>query len=507
MRRYFLTKSVYLNEKRRICLEFSNEKEKKSFSFPFVPYFYLSLEGLNKKTLFDLINLYDRKRFRTKLLKNNILKITALNFTELKKLYTLIISSTKLNPLLLSPERQFLIERDWSYFDCFKAGGDSLKKINSFTIPKINLFGLQEDLELFLKGLMKEERESAVKIIESIILSNILSVPFTELPAKKEAVAEKFFEKIFFRNSFALNKGSFLKTPRNKFNAPKGVYENVTELDFSSVFSMLMTFPFFNTGFEAMNCSCCKPRELTSSNISPSSLAEVKFLFDGIYFESLFKEWAYIMDSFFPGKEKRERMKREWCLDSIPLGPFHKDQVARVPLIDAVQLVEKNQAVILEDHYLVWFCRKNESFLSREIVSLNKEIVEIEKTMEEKRKTPQKNPIISSLSLEEEPQFIYLDSFCSILKEILSLIPLHLCNPFSKFYESGLGNAIKCIQANAFERFKEFVDRNGEKTLLVDELNVFVSTNSALHLAQGFSIEERLPSPQIKKTYKRIYFT
>ena len=162
---YFLSNARYLPDKRQILLEYSNAQEKFTQRFTFYPKFYLSLEKIGLEALEKLLSLYDGKRFKLNV-KDNVAQIVASTFVDLKKIANLVHSSFRVPPVLLGPERQFLIENGFSYFDSFKKTRLGFEKKAGFTLPEIETEFLSEPLIKTLIDLVeKNEQETARKIL------------------------------------------------------------------------------------------------------------------------------------------------------------------------------------------------------------------------------------------------------------------------------------------------------------------------------------------------------
>src|SRR3989344_3418402 len=378
-RELFLSKVAYLPNKKEIVAEFSNSGERFTQGYNFFPSMLFS-SLLPGNSIKSVLNVYDSKKFILEKLQNNVFKVTASTFEDLQKLSTLLISSLKISPLLLEPERQFLIQRNWGYFDAFNLESNELVKAGQKSFPIFSNEMFTKPLNEFVQDLLQENHEIGKNLVEKIAYSNFLKIPFTEIDLSQKQLMDSFFENIFFANNFAVNY-SFEKQSNNSVK-PNGKFSDLTEIDFSPVFSDLLTNSFYNISFDSINCWCCPPNSPSSVNVLPSSFALVEMLSDGAYFESSNIDWSNSYHESHPFKEERLKRKNEWHLKFFPVGPFFRNQRQLIPLNDAVELVNEGKASIVSFE-LSWFCSKKEGFISKELKQLNKEIVFLNKQLNE----------------------------------------------------------------------------------------------------------------------------
>ncbi len=504
----YLTGVSYLPEKREVITEFSNSGEKITRKFQFFPSITLSIEGIRKDVFESIISLYNGKKIKLQYLNGDRVRIIGATFSDLKKLRNLVSSSLKLPVLLLEPERQFLIERDWSYFDSFELVGGRLERKEGFKLPNITPSFLPDSLPVVIVELIGSDYASAEKLVERVGLSNILSIRLQEVPQNKPLQVELLLEKIFFKNNLPIVQEKNRQYFQSSKSRPRGVFGNLAELGFSSTFCTLLTFPFFNIGFDTLNCRCCKPGSVNADNLAPNSLINVRFLLDGIYFESRFSSWSANFHRTMPGKESRLNQKREWFLSSTPVGPFYKGQRLRVPLVDLMPLLEKKHLAIEEEgHELIWFCRKMESALSKSIKKLNRKINYLKRSFTEREKNSlKKHNILFSESLSQDIDYFSETTFHNLLLNLLNYIPTHMLSPKSKFYSSKIADAISCTQSEIIYKFRQFSAKKGCKSIDMNKHKVFVESDSVLSLAKEFSTQYSLPVPEIVAVEKAASF-
>lgn len=495
----FISGVKYLSEKRQILLEFDGEK-KFTERHTFFPKFFVSVKGSNSEALRETLSLYNPKKFQLEF-NNEIAQVTAATFSDLKKMANLLESALRLSPCVLGPERQFLVENNLSYFNCFQVEGNEKEKMLFPVLPDIKLDFLSDSLSKTLESLMSVDLEGAEKLVDCLIFSKILSLPPQEVPLKKSLQAELFLEKIFFKHGFDFQKKKERQTQKEKKSLFKP-FMDIAELDFSFVWPTLFTFPYYNIGFDSLDCGCCQPQSLTANNISPASLIEVEFQSEGFYImESNDLDFSQEFHESMPGQQSRKSMQKEWHLNTVPIGPFQKNQKALIPLAD-FKKIDSNQIKPSGRSQWHWFCQKKESFLSQEINALNHEITLLGKKLEELEKKALKQfKLNSTKALNESREYFFIKRNKEKIAELLAFIPRHLFSSRSRFYSKEIARTIKVIQAQTLHEFKEFAFSQGEKMVQSANMKAFVKSDSPLALARQFSLKQRLPLPLLRKKH------
>jgi hypothetical protein len=481
MSQHILTNVQYNESKQEVLVEFSYDALKVVERIPFFPYLNFSTK-LSRDNLQEILFSFGLKKFKildSNNSDNENKKIIASSFSELKKISIVIAKAFGKKPLILEPERQFLLEKNWSYFDCFK-NNEKIDESCDFGFLLTKLIPFEDAIEL-------AENET-LSLVEKATLSKILSVNISNLPKKKEDIVETFLENIFFKSGISI---SFKE--KNDFYlihefAPLGFYENISKIDFSLVWIQLFTKKFFNIGFETKNCSCCQPIILDDVNLYPDSMIEIVFLEDMIFYESTSKSFAKKFHEQNPGKEWREKKKKEFFMRAYPIGPFFKNQNCMVPINDAQFLLSEKKVSLGKKHELSWFCKKNESFLSKEIIKINSRLFEISKKIDSQIITLEKNIDFNFYFNKYE-----LENFGKIISEI----PFQLLNLNSKFFSSELANVIKFVQEATIYKFREFSEKNGYRVLHANSHSAFIKGYSSLKLVKSFSKELSFPQPKI----------
>ncbi|MBU0662008.1 MAG: hypothetical protein ABH854_04775 [Candidatus Diapherotrites archaeon] len=388
----------------------------------------------------------------------------------------------------IEPERQFLIGKNWAYFDAFILEGEEPFKKRRST-PALLPSLLEPQVQDALSSLCSEDEKGAEQFARGIALSNILCTPPSQLPQKRQDLAETMLENIFFRNSIPLPEhGTSHYASSANYASSSPSHETEPGLDFSGLWPAMLSHPFMNLGHEAMNCLCCRPDSPSAPNLSPSSLVNVKFTADGIFFESHFTRWALGFHNSRPEKERRSAWRREWALQSIPIGPFFRGQEEKIPLADLPQLSEKQYVSVLpQGHEFIWFCRNSESALSSQIRSLSEEVEFLGSRISTLEKTHIKNhKLFFSHTTVSDPKYIFLSAFRSAAEELLTLLPSQLANPKSRFYSARIADAISCLRKQTIGKFRAFSAKQD-----------FRVQNTPLLLARQFSSRFSMPAPAV----------
>jgi len=479
MPQHYLVKVDYRKEKNEILCYFEGENDKIVERYRFFPYFVLQ-PILNPEQISELLislgfrSFEIQKKGRKNLLVSN-------SFENLKKASSIIAKTTNKKHLVLETERVFLLEKNWSYFDCFDS---DLKKVNEKDFA----------FSLFPKISFREAHRLNPLITNSILeqsaFSKILRIPINKIPETIQEKAELFLENIYFKSGGIIsweNEDSFFTA---KQFPPYGLFETISQIDFSNVWVQLITNNFFNLGQESINCSCCKPVHLNDKKLLPNSLIAIKPIENNLYFQSSSSSFAFNFHKNNPFIEDRKLRKKEFFLKEFPVGPLLKNSIYLVPINDAKQLLDEEKVELSKDHKLYWSCEK-ESFLSREIRKLNKVL------FEEKKFCEQTSLIEHSFSKQ------FTNILISSLNILVSELPFHLTNPFSKFFTPSLASSILSIQESTMHKFREFSEKNGFRVLHTNKKSAFVRGYSSLSLAEKFSKETSLPQPLIANFAKK----
>ena len=485
----WLTDVKYLEEKREVSLEFSRLNNRRMSRQPFFPSFYSSKKQLAFETLKEILSS-ERKRFKLEQ-EGQAFKISASTFSDLQSLANTLFSETGFRPLVLEPERQFLLERNWSFFDCFTQG---FERPGCFSFPEAKLGLFSEPLRETLEQLLAAKPWIAKNVAESIVLSQLLSIPTAKIPEDSFLQQERLLENMFWKSGIGIGKTS-LEPNSGKEKPIHFKAKGFQEVDFSGLWPALLTKPIYNLGFESINCGCCKPKTYFDKNVLPNSLVIAEMQKDGFFFESALPSFSQIFHESSPEKESRLRRREEFCLRTIPLGPFFRKQCVEIPLIDALNLQAGGQAIIAKPTKLFWFCQKQESLLSKQIVLLNRKISALEGMLEEMGKSALKeHRILGAGILSASPDFLFQKTRLKLLSRFLSSIPAQLSSPKSAFFSMPLGSAIESIEASVLESFQAFAASKKCRFLTTEKNKALLRSETPYSLIKQFSEKQKVPS-------------
>jgi len=477
----YLVNVTHNSEKNEIVCYFENKYSKIAKKFLFFPKIKIPRE-------FDLVKLkeilvfYNIKNFDL-IKENDFNYLICKKFEDIKKISNLVAKLSSKKVIILDPIRNFLVEKDWSYFDSFVVENDLIKKVDSFfDCPEIIFKEIT-----FIEAKKIDESNTAF-LLNACAVSNLTKIPLNKIPKSINGITEAFLENMFFKNAGYLVWGDNKKIYSSVNFGPFGYFEKVSQIDFSPVWVQLLTNTFFNIGQETINCNCCKPIKLDDSNLLPSTLIEVVINEDNLFFESTSNFFRANFHKNNLGKELRVAKKKEFWLKSIPLGPFFKSQKIKLPLLDAKLLLDEEKANLSKDHTLNWVCVKKESFLSKEIKENLKIIKKINLLL-----TSKNNYGLFFVNFSDE----FMKIKCDLLTKILYEIPFQLSNLNSSFFNPVLAESIISIQEATISKFNEFSEKSGYRVLYSNKKEVFVRGYASLSLAKSFSNTLKLPQPAV----------
>ncbi len=487
----FISGVSYLPQKRQIVVDFSNTRQKFSRRYAFFPFFFIP----NEKELVSALKDFDTRKIKVDIVDSKNIRIIGATFFDLARARDFISKSFNKGILLLEPQRQFLLEKNWGYFDGFVFDGSELvKQPNS--APDV-LFGSSfSSLQKSFFDLKKSDDASASSFLEKICLSNILRKNAFDLPSSDILLAELFFENIFFKNRF----GYLFDLPSVQGKQGNPILDErldgFAKINFFGVLCSLASWPFYNVGFDSINCDCCSTE---SKNISPNSLVQTEFLVDGVYFESCFADFAKDFDKQNDSSKQRHSFQKEWFLNSVPVGPFFSGQKATIPFVDYKFLLEKN--FVKNDFNVVqgvWFCKKNESFLSKELKQFNDLVLcSLKNSNNVQSQKIVSNGILFSQMLSSDFSFYYFGSLSVSLKRVLCSSFFVLSEPKSRFFDKRIASCLECIQGGVLRNFEGFAEKNGLQSIKIHDFNAFVKAKNPFFLAKSFCDSLKLPIPEI----------
>ena len=375
------------------------------------------------------------------------------------------------------PERQFLIEKNWHFFDSFEFAEEKPEKIGCRELPDIKLEFFSENLPKTIEELAKLDRAEAKSLLSLLALSHELFLPLEKIPSAGFQRQEIFLENELFKNNFVPEQLAKGTEKENHTTQAAGFLRGTPEFDIAPVVPMLLTDSVFNTSFETINCSCCKPNDF-SDNLLQNSQVNVEFLKDAFYFDSTNADFAHCFHETHGLKDNRARRKKEFFLKHFPVGPFNRNQGAIIPLPDAAVLQKNSDAKIIGLKEKNWFCTKKQGFVSKTIKELGKKSNTVEKSLEKnKGKNTTGKGIIECLEMEQDYYGELLREHKKTMDFFLHNLPAHLANSESRFYSKELASAIEAILGNALHAWDSLKEKQGMGT--EEKINMLVGKGYA----------------------------
>lgn len=434
--RMFLSSVKYIGGKRHVVAEFSSGSEKYCIREEFFPKAFFPCSSPSKEELVELLSSNGLNRLSAEVL-NGIVELAFPDFSSLKAASQIIAERLGAKFRIIEPERQFLIEKNWNYFDAFEFQNGCPNPLGSVEFPDLYPDFLASSLHDTIASLLDSNPMRASEIAQRHSLSRLLKVPPSSMPSYP---AMLFLENVFFASGFPVMETHF-KVPEQE------AFTGKSSVDFSALVSIVCSRPINNIGVETIDCSCCPASSLDSKNVLSSSEVNVRFLREAFYFNSVSSAWAKGFHAHNTFKLDRVARKEEYSFSAFPVGPFHRNETNAVLLADAFRLRIVGEAEIIGVRELHRVCTKRESFLSREVNFLKSMLESSEHKVKIER-----NAVLSSSGamyyyLLGSPQQLYLDALTKASAEILSALPHLLCSKNSGFFEHKTAVAIESIAA------------------------------------------------------------
>lgn len=480
MEQLYLIHCIYENDKQRVVSLFSKEPYSNKCDFTlkerFNPYFYVDIP---KELLSKLLSDF-RKEIKIEKISSEKIKITARDKETLDKVYKVISFSTDRNILLIESERQYLIEKEWSYYDLFLI-------ISQNRIKKIENNNVSSVVRKYISPFLKEEQLRLIeKLTKKLLLSNLLKV--NPASVNNQEILNTLFENIFFKNKLVLDNKSKVEYLEKEKNIKEGI-----KMDFSNIWPYLLTKEFYNLGHDSINCKCCIPKNHLEVNVLSNSLVEVVFKKQGYYFISKDREWSYKYHLENEEKENRLNFMKSNYLKEIPVGPFYKDQKAKIPLLDAFKLILEDDANIIKEYSsLKWFCLKEESYLSKIIKDYLRKLKNIETSINLSTSITYNSSFKNKNELENNPLFIQYLTEYKLINDLIEEIPRFIEHRNTKFYDPVISQTIKYLKLEMVERID--VDN---KRYLIDKEKVIVKEKKFIEKVNNYFPQINLPIPRL----------
>ncbi len=484
--KFYLHEVTYLPEKRQVVAEFCSAARKFSKRYSFFPKAFLPN---SKEILFYLSGQQKRKISFQKIGEKSI-EVVASDLGVLQELL-FSLSDEKFGEFAVpEPSRQFLLEKNWSFFDLFSIDGESIEKISLSSTS----FDLEELKSRFSKDfffIKKHSVSDAQKFLEKICLSNILAVS----PSDLQKVSDKnllLLENWFFRNGFPFvqkNPGQRLRVVSNR---PMGS----VEFNFSGTLNNLFCFPFQNIGPDTLNCSCCRPFSLNDKNVALDSLVRTEFLVSGFYFQPVSSSFAKEFHEKNPFKEQRLNYKKEWSLVEIPVGPFSNGQKIDLPLLEARSLAPE-YARLESFSSLNWFCTLNESFVSKELNGLFRASDLLEKNCSlVQSKTIASNGLMFLQSMAGSFDYHFFSAFKNAVDGFLDAFSQTVFSS-PHIFGQPVSTHFLALKQDVLSKFLEFSQKHGSVFLGRHKNSVFLRCHAPLVLAGAFSRQFGVNRPKM----------
>lgn len=493
--RFWLTDIHYFEEKRAINVEFSHLTLKRMLRQPFFPSFFLSERLFSAQELRELLSFFDKRRFSISR-QEGCFKASAATFSDLNEFADAVFKETGFRAIVLEPERQFLLEKDWSYFDCFDFLDEKQPaKSSEISMPAAKLPFFSEPLPETVEQLAVESPELAEKTVESLALCNLLKLPINSIPNSGFLQVEAFIENLFWATGIGKKKQSAILGQGESLFQNISFGNDLAMVDFSSLWPVLLTKPLYNLGIDSIDCACCRPEGFSAGNVLPNSLVFAEFSKDGLFFQSCSSRFAENFHQSHEEKETRLRRMKEFCLKSIPVGPFFRNQREAIPLADALSLQDSKEARIVSEKEMHWFCRKKESIVSRQISGIAERINFIEKSVEKKRCDATKEKGLLGVSLlSADSDCLLQESTKNVLSRLLCSLPMHFCSEKSAFFDENLCTAIESVQSAVLANFSRFASEKQARVVASAESNALLKSQNPFALIKQFSLEQKIPA-------------
>lgn len=471
----FLSKLSYRDGKGKIAALFESNNDLVECLFEFVPEIRLPLNNAVSALVREIVSPHaSSELFFSE--GEGALSIRSRSFSSLRKAHALLSISLRARIPLIEPERQFLLQRNWSYFDEFSVRKHNIEKKNS--------------LGLSLKSI---DFHSGIPL-KKIFFSNLLSVKPESLPLRELEMGQILLENAAFKSSclVPLEKNSLKRT---HFNGK--AFNDFIELDFSR--AVLEKIVESNLGFESLNCDCCKPQSISSDNVLSNSLVGVEFKENGYYFESLFQSFSQQFHESNPNRKARIDRKREFYLENYPVGPFYSGQRALVPLADAIKLEQDNiVSITSEKNELKWCCRKRKSFLASEISRL----LSLERVLKEKIELLEKKELRENGLNAFNPSFTHseknaLIGFAEVCSELTSSIFSSLLWSKSSFYQKTIFEAIEGFKSQMLSNYNKVLEQRHFEPIYSSAGRAFIRNREIFTDLAMVSREIGIPLPSL----------
>lgn len=339
---YSLVHAAAAIDKPAINVVFSTPTKRVTKQYPFFPSLYLPRTSTN---LFETILQSSSFPKHQCIAHAQSLQIIARDFAELKKIAFAIFAQTNYLPLLIEPERQFLLTQKWKYFQAF----DEQFKPLPFSFTDAQLQGFVEPIYATLKSLHTHNPKMQTEWNERMTCAHELLHPITEkLLTLNEKVEMGLDNALFLRQ---------IPLPFEVAQPIETIKWSVAQREEAK--KRILEKPLQAEG----KCSCCVPRSFMEAHVLPHSMVKATTTQDGLYIHTQHAQLSNEYHHATPGKEKREARAKEYGLAHYPIGPLSRNQTITLPLQEAIQEMRTgNVKIAFSASNATWKCRNETPF-------------------------------------------------------------------------------------------------------------------------------------------------
>ncbi|QQR92675.1 MAG: hypothetical protein IPJ89_00305 [Candidatus Iainarchaeum archaeon] len=339
---YSLVHAAAATDKPAIHVVFSTPLKKVTKQYAFFPSLYLPRTSTN---LFETILQSSTFPKHQCITHAQSLQIIARDFLELKKIAFSIFAQTNYLPLLVEPERQFLLTQKWRYFQAF----DEQFKPLPYSFTDAQLPGFVEPIYATLKSLHVHNPKMQAEWNERITCAHELLHPITEKLLTLNEKVEMSLDNQLFSKQMPL--------PIETATPIETIQWSVAQREEAK--QRIITTPLDAEG----KCSCCIPRSFMEAHVLPHSMVKATTTQDGLYIHTQHAPTSQQFHAAQPGKEKREARAKEYALNHYPLGPLVRNQTITLPLQEAIQEMRTgNVKIAFSPAEAKWKCRNETPF-------------------------------------------------------------------------------------------------------------------------------------------------
>jgi Ni,Fe-hydrogenase III component G len=207
--KYFLLNAEYDNSKSRIKLYFSRNPLSNNLEYihkeNYQPYFIIN----NSKEIISNLLSEFKGLIKIKELEKNKIKIISVNNIILRKCINILKYSLNKDILEIEPERQFLINNNWSYYDSFSLIlKNKIRKVDDKDLIHLGVKKYLENTDLNIQKKLIEP------ITRKLIISNLLKTK-PQKNIKSSQIINTLLENDFFKKDLIISHKSLVHNKNN----------------------------------------------------------------------------------------------------------------------------------------------------------------------------------------------------------------------------------------------------------------------------------------------------